>query len=39
MIGDEYQIYHDNDLLGKEIEELNSDFFMAQSDQTGTSSV
>jgi len=36
MIGDEYQIYHDNDdLLGREIDELNSDFFMAQSSQTG----
>ena len=36
MIGDEYQLYHDNDdIIGREIEELNSDFFMAQSDQTG----
>ena len=37
MIGNEYLLYHDNidAILGREVEELNSDFFMAQSDQTG----
>lgn len=37
MIGEEYILYHDkiDSILGREIEELNSDFFMAQSDKTG----
>ena len=36
MIGREYQIYHDkDDLPGREIDELNSDFFMAQSSNDG----
>ena len=37
MIGEEYILYHDkiDAILGREVEELNSDFFMAQSSNTG----